>query len=138
MITDNNLYLGACMGICTFIQMREVELGQSRSPPSPSLMLPLEEQTLSQLSYCWILLPAASLLALVCAFSALISSLCGEETMQAKAWLSHWIGCERCGSWLTSDLAEASMGKQKEEQIFIAFSCSVHIDQDHTMPIAFL
>lgn len=45
-----------------------------------------------------------SCLALVSALSAQISSLRGEETMQEKAWLSHWTGCERPGSWLIPDV----------------------------------
>lgn len=42
------------MRICIFIQMREVKLWQSRSPESPSLMMLLEELTLSQVCYCWL------------------------------------------------------------------------------------
>lgn len=55
--------------------------------------------------------------------------------MQAEAWLSHWAGCEKPGSWLIPDQAdsrsggtEASIGKEKEGQIFLPFFCSVHID----------
>lgn len=73
-------------------------------------------------------------LALISALSAQTSLLSGEETMQTKAWLSHWTGYERPESWLISDLVglKPALAKKKKSNFF-SFSYSAHIKQDQCL-----